>query len=248
MKKNISKINITFILVFCLLSTCLYSSSLAKGSEDNNKKEKIVYLTFDDGPSVSTNKVLDVLKEYNVKATFFLIGNQIKGQEDIVKRIQNDGHSIGLHTFSHNFNKIYSNNSNFIKEMKEDQDEINRVTGVRYNILRFPWGSKRHLNDEMLNLLGECNFKIYDWTIDSGDGMRPKSSPYELFKNATKGCNDICPVIVLMHCDYGHKNTYKALPSIIKFYKDNGYEFKTIDDKTPEYYFKFSSNRNRANQ
>lgn len=209
--------------------------------ESNKLNKKIIYLTFDDGPSCKiTNKVLDILKENEVKATFFLIGNQIEGKEDIVKRINDENHSIGLHTFTHNYKCIYCNEDNFIGEMIECQNEINRVVGISPNIIRFPGGSYKHLNKKYLNKLHESNFKVYDWNLDNTDGLNPKLSPYKLYTKATKGSKDLQTIILLMHCTDKNKNTCEALPKIIEYYKSQGYEFRTIDKETPEVYFRVS--------
>lgn len=142
------------------------------------ENKKIIYLTFDDGPSTTINKILDILKEDNVKATFFLIGKEIKDFEPTVKRIHNEGHSIGLHTYTHKLKYIYSSENNFIKEMLDCRNEINRVTGISPNIIRFPCGSRKYLNPAYLNKLHSYNFKIYDWNIETSDGINPKLSPY----------------------------------------------------------------------
>lgn len=228
---------IIFILMFCLiLEMSLFSKNIS--ALNLNSEEKIIYLTFDDGPSDPiTNKVLDILKENDVKATFFLIGNQIKGLEDVVTRINNDGHSIGLHTYTHKFNKIYSNNANFIMEMKKCQNEIKKVTNTTPTILRFPGGSRKHLSSNLLQTLHDKNLKIYDWNMETLDGINPKLSPYKILKAATNNKENLSTVILLLHCDYMHKNTCVALPDIIKYYKDHGYVFKPITNDTPELYF-----------
>lgn len=199
--------------------------------------EKVIYLTFDDGPSVTTNKILNILKEEDVKATFFLIGNQIVGFEDTVKRIHAEGHSIGLHTYTHKYKRIYRNNDNFIKEMDDCRNEINKITGTNPNIIRFPGGSRKHLNDNFLNELHKDNFKIYDWNVQVSDGIKPKTPSSKLYREATKDTASISPIILLMHCDYMHKNTCVALPKIIDYYKQQGYIFKAITEDTPELYF-----------
>ncbi|KRU24998.1 polysaccharide deacetylase [Clostridium sporogenes] len=237
MKNFLGKFSISLILLLCLSTSYVYAFNEESKADNNPKENKIIYLTFDDGPRVNTNKVLDTLNEYNVKATFFLIGNQIKGQEDVVKRIQDEGHSIGLHTYTHDFKKIYSNNQAFIDEMLKCQEEIYRVTGTRPNIIRFPGGSVKRLNKGFKKELEEKDFKVYDWNVDSQDGIKPKMSPNKIFKKATESNVKDEPTILLMHCDYMQKNTCKALPEIIKFYKDKGYEFKTINNGTPECYF-----------
>lgn len=140
--------------------------------------------------------------------------------------------------------KIYSSNTAFINEMIECQEEIYRVTNIKPNIIRFPGGSAKRLNKEFKKELDEKDFKVYDWNVDSQDGIKPKMSPNKIFNKATK--NNVKknePIILLMHCDYMHNNTCKALPSVIKFYKDKGYEFKTINNKTPECYFPLKNNK-----
>ena len=206
-------------------------------SHDNDKQEKIIYLTFDDGPSIMTNKVLDILNQKNVKATFFVIGNQIKDNEDIIMRIYREGHAIGLHTYTHNHNKIYSSQKTFIKEMIATRDEINKITNTHPNIIRFPEGSRNHLTKSSIKTLHNCGFKIYDWNIVISDGLNPKTSPSKLYKEATAQKIKPDNIILLMHCDTVHKNTCKALPKIIDYYKNLGYEFKVITNNTPEQYF-----------
>ena len=235
---------IIFISLFFICS--LLNSQVALGNSffpQIKNNEKIIYLTFDDGPSVMTDKVLDVLKKNSVKATFFIIGNQIKGQESVVKRMYTEGHSIGLHTYTHIYKNIYSNKKGFISEMLKSQDEINSLIGIKPTIIRFPSGSCRHLTKDFLEQLHSYNFTIYDWNIVMPDGINCKTSPDKLYREATKTKNIEQPIILLMHCDYMHKNTCKALPSIIKFYKENGYEFKTINNKTPEIYFPIKSKK-----
>ena len=198
------------------------------------ENNKVIYLTFDDGPSKITDRVLDTLKENDVKATFFLIGNQIAGFENTVKRIHDEGHGIGLHTYTHSFKRIYSSRNNLICEMLKCQSIINKVTGTSPKIVRLPGGSRKRLSSSYLAELHSYNFKVYDWNMETRDGVNPKLSPYKLYKKATVGSEKLPYVMLLMHCDYMHKNTCIALPNIIKYYKDLGYEFKVIDENTPE--------------
>ncbi|WP_271811556.1 polysaccharide deacetylase family protein [Clostridium beijerinckii] len=200
-------------------------------------EKKIIYLTFDDGPAgkVTTN-VLDILKQESVPATFFLIGSQIKGQEDLVKRMYDEGHALGLHSMSHNRNNLYHSNEEFLKEMLDTQQMVNSIVGIKPTILRFPFGCNNNcykISQSMVDLLHQNSLKIYDWNTDSGDGAHPNASPSTFIKNSK---SDKERVVLLMHCAYMSKNSTKALPSIIKYYKDNGYEFKVIDENTPEEY------------
>lgn len=232
-KFNKSIISLVICIIISLVQFIMPLSSFA---EDNNQNIcKVIYLTFDDGPAGKvTNNILDVLKENEVKGTFFLIGSQIKGQEDLVRRIYNEGHSIGLHSMTHKKNCLYCSNENFLKEMLDTQEVINSVISIKPNILRFPFGCNNNtykISQSMVDLLHENNLKIYDWNIDSGDGASPNSDPSIFIKNSK---SDKKRVILLMHCSYLSKNSVKALPEIIKYYKDNGYEFKVIDENTPE--------------
>lgn len=196
-----------------------------------------VYLTFDDGPSSKiTNEILDILERNDVKATFFLIGSKIQGNEDIVKRIYNGGHSIGLHTYTHNFNSIYCDENKFIQEMIDCRNEISKVIGISPNIIRFPGGSCSRFSESGLKVLHENNFKIYDWNLDTTDGFNENLPPNELYKKATNRIDKLYNITLLMHCTDKNENTSKALPKIIEYYKLQGYEFATITEKTPELY------------
>lgn len=232
----IHRTGIVFLLMTCLIFICsnkVKADPMYMTEEEN----KIIYLTFDDGPSVLTDKILDILREENVKATFFLIGNQISDQKAVVKRIYDEGHTIGLHTFTHKYKRIYSSNENFINEMIRCQNEVYNIVGIKPNIIRFPWGSHKKLNQDFLNMLHENNFKIYDWNAFMSDGINCKTPINKLYREATKTTVTEHPIILLMHCDYMHKNTCKALPMVIKYYKEKGYEFKAITKDTSEHIF-----------
>lgn len=241
----INAIVFIFFMVFNLNINAVMAESIKEDIPESVKsnEKKVIYLTFDDGPSIMTNKVLDILKQNNVKATFFIIGNQIPDNEEVIKRIYDEGHSIGLHTYTHKYNNIYRNKDNFIKEMMTTSDMIKKITGVESHIIRFPGGSRRHLNDKFLQQLHENNFKIYDWNIQASDGINAKTSPYKLFKETTKNPEHLNSIILLMHCDYMHKNTCIALPNIINYYKTQGYEFKPITEDTEELYFPISTKK-----
>lgn len=208
--------------------------------EENPPEEnlhKTIYLTFDDGPGGKTTiKILDTLKKENVPGTFFIIGDQIDRQEDIILRMKNEGHSIGLHSFSHNRNILYRSSDDFISEMEKVQKRLYEVTGENYYILRFPFGCNNmtyKLTPNMVDAIHASNFKIYDWTQDTLDGANPNSSPSTILKRAI---SEKDTVILLMHCARNNKNSADALPAIIRYYKDHGYTFKKITPETKEIY------------
>ena len=259
--KKSFRILVSFICLFTFyFSVSVFSVTEEKNKSNNNIKEeikneteeklrdetkndikKVVYLTFDDGPRKKICKdILEVLDKYDVKATFFVVGKEISGREDILKRMYDEGHAIGLHTYSHDAKSIYRSNENFVNEMIKVQEKVRLVTGDSPNIIRFPWGSTnqyRKLNTKMLDLLHENNLKVYDWNSDTKDGMQPDLSPDRIASNAKRFKKDYPGgIIILMHCNANNENTVKALPKIIEHYKDLGYDFETITDETPEYY------------
>jgi len=232
MKKNIYLFVLSLTLILGLYINTSYGFS-------NEVNKKIVYLTFDDGPDYkNTPRVLDILEKEQVKATFFVISSEFLERENIIKRIYDDGHALGLHSHTHQKSKLYSCSENFLEEMLTCQDKIYEITGYRPNIIRFPFGCNNgsyKLKQSLVDLLHENNLRIYDWNVDSGDGANHNLAPYSITKNATS-FNIDGPVILLMHCSMINKNTAEALPSIIKYYKDNNYEFKVIDETTKEKY------------
>lgn len=230
---------LTNLIAFTLLTLLIFPHLIVYCEDDNkeNSQKKVVYLTFDDAPGGKvTEKTLDILKEENVPATFFVIGEQIKGQEEIILRMKNEGHSIGLHSFTHERSKLYSCTSGFINEMKQVQKALYDVTGENYYILRFPFGTNNstyRLTNEMVEAVHSNNFKIYDWTQDTLDGANPTSSP-DTILNRAMSTKDT--VVVLMHNAPANKSTAQAIKGIIKYYKNQGYTFDKITIDTPEIY------------
>lgn len=223
------------ILLIAVILLLIYPPKVCKCTPNLSKT---VYLTFDDGPSVITNKLLDTLKACNVKATFFIVGKEIPGREAMLKRIHSEGHTIGLHTYSHNFKKIYKSDALFINEMLKTQQKIYDLTGYKSNYIRFPGGSSSRLNKELLTKLHGENFKIFDWNSSLEDGVNPKLSVDELIQNSKKFKKCDSQIILLMHCNSNNKNTISALPKIIEYYRSCGYNIQSITNSTPEYYYK----------
>lgn len=139
--------------IFLMMLILLFSVNfkMSTGNKElliNNQRDhaKVIYLTFDDGPITPvTDKILDILKEKRVKATFFVIGKKVKIKEQLIKRIYDEGNGIGLHSYTHDYSKIYCSHKAFIEEMDKSSDEIYDVIGIHPKIIRFPTGSKGHL-------------------------------------------------------------------------------------------------------
>ena len=240
MKKiNYLKGIILLVSMVCIIfSTTIFSTERVPMEAD----EKIVYLTFDDGPTPKvTEAILDVLKSHDVKATFFIVGKEIKGREMILRRIYDEGHGIGLHTYSHNFKIIYKNPESFIMEMEKTENTINETLGTQldFPIIRFPGGSAGRLNKNFYKLLCEKGYLIFDWNVDLQDGVKGNLSPCEFLNNAKKCSDKSIRRIILAHCNSNNKNTCAALDDIITYYKAQGYTFKAIDSNTTPYFYKF---------
>ena len=210
--------------------------------KDSKNTKGVIYLTFDDGPSASiTPKVLDILKKENVKATFFVL-NYSKANEKLIKRIVNEGHTIGIHGYSHVYSKIYKSKTAFLNNVYSLQEKIEKLTGVKTKYMRFPGGSSntvsRHYSKGIMSrLVGEMlgrGFRYYDWNVSSGDAGGAKTSN-DVYRNVTKNLSKKRGNMILCHDFSGNTKTLNALPKIIKYAKKNGYTFKAIDDGTPLY-------------
>lgn len=224
------------VIFYIIISLVFPDNCIQAISEDNIKKK--VYLTFDDGPTpVITDKILDVLKEQNIKATFFVVGKEIPEREEILKRIYNEGHSIGLHTYSHKFREIYCNEDVFVNEMLTTREKVKEIVNISPTAIRFPGGSPKHLTRSLLNKLHSNNLNVYDWNVDLYDGSKPKAPVSQIIKNGENLKPQYTRIIILAHCNSNNLNTVKALPEIIKFYKDSGFEFAPITDEIDEYYY-----------
>ncbi len=204
-------------------------------------EEKIVYLTFDDGPTGPvTEEILNVLAKEDVKATFFVVGKEIIQREEVLKRIAAEGHGIGLHTYSHNLRKIYASDEAFLQELEQVKTKINEVLGKEqeWSIVRFPGGSSKRLTTRLLEELHEKGYRVYDWNVSLEDGVNPNLTPYQLFENAKKCSRNTTHKIILAHCNNNNQATAKALPQIIAYYREQGYRFDVIDEKAEEFYYK----------
>lgn len=182
---------------------------------------KKVYLTFDDGPSVYTDEILDILKRYNVKATFFVTGMKLPEYEEYFQKILEDGHSLGIHTYSHVYSDIYSSLEAFQSDFNRLRDYIYECTGEDIKIYRFPGGSANgivssEVRKEIMKWLKEENVLYFDWNVSSGDGSSGSLLPEEIAANCINGIQECNTSIVLLHDSSGKKSTMEALPLIIE--------------------------------
>lgn len=208
----------------------------AKNNMNNiyHSNEKIAYLTFDDGPSKTvTPLLLDLLKQENIKATFFVLGYRAELNPDILKREYAEGHYIANHGYSHIYSSIYSSPQAVIDEYNKAQNSISNALGINYNghLFRFPGGSTggkyKAIKSEAKNLLNENQIAYIDWNALSQDAAGAKTKE-ALIQNTKESVGSKNTVVILMH-DAGDKIlTYEALPEIINYLREQGYVFKNF--------------------
>ncbi|UHA71818.1 polysaccharide deacetylase family protein [Paenibacillus sp. 481] len=199
-------------------------SSQTGSKATSSHQQKIVYLTFDDGPSKHTKDVLDILENEKVPATFYVLGQQVERNPDLVERIVSDGHALGNHTYDHNYKELYSDFSHFWSQVQQTGQAIENITGSEPLLVRAPGGTYANFDQQYFDLLARAGYVVFDWNVDSADSRRRGVPASEIIAAVKKGV--LLPhTVVLMHDSGGHGETVKALPAIIKYYKDKGYTF-----------------------
>ncbi|MBE6090514.1 MAG: polysaccharide deacetylase [Clostridium beijerinckii] len=204
--------------------------------EDTDGK-KVVYLSFDDGPSeTNTPSILKTLKDENVKATFFVLGKAIDQSEtnkNLLKQEVEEGHAIGNHSYSHNYKYLYPNGSvntnNFMSEINKTNESLKKVLGEDFSTraIRFPGGHMSWKNTgEVDKIMKEKDYHYVDWNALSKDAEGPHKNADQLTEEVKKTVGNKTKVVLLMHDTYGKEETAKALPGIIEYLKNQGYEFR----------------------
>ncbi len=195
-----------------------------------------VYLTFDDGPSDNTDAILDILDDYNIKATFFVVGKDVDTYGDAYKRIVDDGHTIGMHSYSHNYSAIYSSKEAFESDFNEIHDLIYDVTGVDSKFYRFPGGSSNKLSNigmyPFISFLNEEGVEYFDWNVSSGDATSAAFTSAELVDNVMTDVVKYKTSVVLLHDSRGKQATVEALPELIEALQQEGAMILPITDDT----------------
>ncbi|MCR4567005.1 MAG: polysaccharide deacetylase [Pseudobutyrivibrio sp.] len=196
----------------------------------------LVYLTFDDGPSDNTDRILDILDDYNVKATFFVVGKDIETYGDQYRRIVDEGHSIGMHSFSHKYSEIYGSSDAFVSDYQKIHQLIFDTTGVDSKLYRFPGGSSNSLCNTSMSVfvdyLNSQNVKYYDWNVDVGDATPAAFSSAEIVDNVMRNVVKYKTSVILMHDASNKDATVEALPELIEALQQNGAMILPITDDT----------------
>lgn len=201
-------------------------------------KGKVVYLTFDDGPTATTGQLLNVLKEHHAKATFFMIGSNVQKYPSAVKRTASEGHGLGLHGITHVKDKFYKSPAAARAEMDTDKKYINKVTGISPRLIRTPYGSKPYFTESFRNKMLGDGYRLWDWNVDSMD-WKYKGDSTSIYNTVMNQVSQLekektTPIILL----HDQKETLKVLPQIMDSLKKKGYSFEIItQDMTPVNYW-----------
>lgn len=202
--------------------------------------EKTVFLTFDDGPSKNTPKVLDILNKYGVHGTFFVLGGQVKGGANYIKRIYNEGNAIGNHSYTHDFATLYPKNkinvSTYMNEYYKTENALKSVLGNNFNtkVVRMPGGenSRQYYKDpnlpELRNKFSNEGIASIDWNALNGDAEGKRYTVSQMVDYVKRSSAGQKHVVVLMHDAAAKGLTVEALPQVIEYFKSQGYNFKVI--------------------
>lgn len=232
-KSGFTKVSLLIVFILSLVTFNIYT---VKG-----EGEKVIYLTFDDGPSPNnTLKVLEILKEEKVPATFFVIGENAEKYPKIVKELDKNGMAIGAHSYTHRTSYIYKSKGNYSKDLQKCIESINTIIGKNYiDIIRMPCGSSNNNcnkgnKTQIKDFVKNKNLSYIDWNV-SGEDAIGKNVPKNRIKNnilkSTKGKECI---VLLLHDGYYNTTSMQVLKEVIKYYKDQGYTFKSLKNLPKE--------------
>lgn len=208
----------------------IYKDIYSERPEYTVTEGKVAYLTFDDGPSKNTPAILDILAENDIKATFFITGWCIEGREDILKRVVDEGHTVGLHSWSHDYDEIYASVDAFVEDFAKVYNRVYDITGEKPWAFRFPGGSYNNFNketaDDIIAEMKRRGFAYYDWNAATSDAMSSATydSCIEYFHDSLIYDHSV----VLMHDSLTLTPEY--LQDIIDYAREEGYSFETIDN------------------
>lgn len=229
--------------VFSAVAAVCRPSSPADEEILSEDGEKIVYLTFDDGPSVVTADILDLLKEENVPATFFVTGATTDRGKMLYQRMKDEGHSIGLHSYSHKYKEIYQSADAYLADFERLRQHLQEIVGDTPKIFRFPGGSNNSTADpQVLDAVKEATEKqgyvFFDWNAIAKDDHSKPTSAEKMFRNIIKSDDENDRILILMHDDALRTTAVDCIKMLIEYYTEKGYRFEALTEDTPPIQFK----------
>lgn len=188
--------------------------------QSTSEAQHKVYLTFDDGPSIYTSEILDILAENDIKATFFVVGKEDERSQEMIQRIVEEGHTLGMHSYSHKYSELYASLDSFEDDFTRQRTYLEELTGETCRFYRFPGGSSNTVSEvsmrEFADYLDSQDMVFFDWNISSGDGSKRLLDVDTLVKNCTSDLEQKSTAVVLMHDSADKRTTVDALPQIIE--------------------------------
>ena len=204
--------------------------------QDSKAKLKTIYLTFDDGPNQFSEELLALLESYNAKATFFLIDRNISSHPEAVNKMMESGHSVGLHSVSHNVKVFYQSALSVISEMDQVRNTVKEVTGNDTWLIRTPYGSVPHMQDSYVQAVNDHGYLMWDWNIDSKDWYyRDRRYVDTSIAQLEARTGSTEPIVILLH---ERKETLEHLPALLEYLKSQNYIMKAIDNTMTPVAFK----------
>lgn len=195
-----------------------------------------VYLTFDDGPSENTEAILDILAEYDVKATFFVVGREDEASQELYRRIVEEGHTLGMHSYSNKYSVIYQSAEAFETDYQKLRDYLFDITGTECKYYRFPGGSSNQISNvpmsDLIQFLNEQGTVYYDWNVSAGDEAVAAYTADEMVENVTEDVVKYKTSVVLLHDDEDKSTTVEAIRPLIEALQEMGAEILPIDENT----------------
>lgn len=229
---SIVKINSKEVLAFAksrnaslegeTITSMVYSGAEEMQKGPSKTYGKVVYLTIDDGPSEYTDEIIKILNKNNVKATFFMINNNMQAYPKQVKNIVENGNTAGFHSVTHDIHKLYVSKTSAKEEFDTNQATFKKITGQTSKVIRLPFGSKPYTPRASYNALVDSGYKLWDWTLDTEDWRSTSSQIMENVKKYSSGSDN---VVLLMH---ERKQTVEILDEMIKYLKSEGFEILPI--------------------
>lgn len=211
------------------------STKLGTSNQKRQSEQKIIYLTFDDGPSAFTSQILETLKTYNMKATFFMLEPNMRTYQEELHAIINNGHTPALHGVTHNVSKIYRSEKTVVDEMAKAQATLMKITGTGTTLIRTPYGSAPYMKPSYKKAVKAAGFQLWDWTVDSedwkytnGEYVNRTINQIEHFRYKDR------PIVILLH---DRKSTAEYLPKLLTYLKKNGYTPALLNDQLTAFHF-----------
>lgn len=218
-----------------------YTSPVSSVLKREKEETKVAYLTFDDGPSMLSSRYLDILKEENVNATFFVIGQQVCDEmEDVVKRAIDEGNEIGIHTYCHEAHNIYGCADSCYRDVMKTRGILEDKFGYKPKLYRFPWGSANNYiasyRDDIISRLKKEGLEYQDWNVSAEDSV---GSPTEesILSNIRKDYKKYDEPVILMHDSGCNEKTLSSLREVIRELKKSGYSFETLSKRSKPCHF-----------